>query len=294
MVELFIGMTTWDDAFFLPTSLQSIKNCFDGIVEYTVCVIDNESKDKSREIAADFGCNVIVKASSQADALNILLDRSNGKFTLFLHSDVALLTRELWRLLNVSIDARNVLVSPEDIGMGEFWRRSYGAGMPESSFMFWKTEQALKLRSFSLYRKWNLGSLLRHPLYYIPKQRFDFYGPHITHRIPAILELKGLSWTQMGVHSTPKARQQWYENKDADAKWSNDWAQYEYGFGNFYSLKGCFSHYHNWLTRELSPNNPARRLNGNGVPIAFIRGYTERFINDFQKNTIRFPEGHLQ
>jgi glycosyltransferase involved in cell wall biosynthesis len=294
MAELFVGMTTWDDAFFLPVTLQSLKNCFDGVVDYTVCIVDNESRDDSCRIAKEFGCRVIVKNSSQSDALNMLLDLSTGDYTLLLHSDVALLSKDLWGLLSRSSDERNILISPEDIGMGELWRRDYGVGMPESSFMFWKTKQVRKLRSFRSFKKWSWYSFFRHPLTYIPTRRFDFYGPHLTHRIPALLERNGMCWTMMDVHASPKAEVPWYTNHDADALWDDAWARLEYGFGNFYSLNGALSHYHNWLTRYLSPANANLRLNREGVPVAFIKEYTERFINHYRDNKLRCPDVRMQ
>ncbi len=286
MVELFIGITTWNDAFFFPTCLKSIQYYLDGIVEYKICVVDNESTDDSRQIALDFGCQLIVKTCSQADALNMLLNRSSGKYTLLLHSDIALLSKSTWPLIHNAIENKIVLVSPEDIGVGEYGRKSYGAGMPESSFMLWKTEEACRLRSIRVYGNWGLRNIVHHPFRFLPRYRFDFYGSHITHRIPALIERNGLDWLKMNVHPSPKLPEPWFVNNNTEALWEKDWGCYEYGFGNFYSIENTIIHYHNWFTRDISEHKKHLTLNRDRVSMEYIRAYTERFIRDFENKTV--------
>src|SRR3954463_907868 len=90
-VELFVGITTWNSELFLEHCLRSIRKTTDGL-SMRLGVVDNLSKDRSVEIARDFGADVKLEYCSQAIALNRLLSMSSGRRTLLLHSDVVLLS----------------------------------------------------------------------------------------------------------------------------------------------------------------------------------------------------------
>lgn len=290
MVKLFIGITTFNSSFFLPTCLSSIKRCFENIIDYKVCIVDNESNDTSRQIALSFNCDVIKKRCIQADALNILIGRSSGECTLLLHSDVALLSKEIWPLLKNIMHSHDVLVSPEDIGLGNYDRIKMGAGMPESSFMLWKTKEALSLRSLRIYNNYTLKSFVGRLFRSLPIYCLDFYGPHITHHIPKLLKLNGFNWVKMKVHPSTKLPEPWFINTDANVKWvENDWGYREYGFGNFYSIEGHITHYHNWFSREISDSVGHYKLDDCKVSVAYIKAYSERFKKDFEKDVVHLP-----
>src|SRR5689334_12979239 len=89
--DLFVGVTTWNSEQFLPHCLNSIRRTTDGL-RVRVGVVDNLSRDRSVQIARNFGAEVHLENCSQSIALNRLLSMSSGRCTLLLHSDVILLS----------------------------------------------------------------------------------------------------------------------------------------------------------------------------------------------------------
>lgn len=78
----------------VPTknSEGEIRRCLDSIklqshLNIEIIVIDNESGDKTREIAEDYGAKVVNTKSGRSQARNIGAKISKGKFILFLDSD---------------------------------------------------------------------------------------------------------------------------------------------------------------------------------------------------------------
>jgi glycosyltransferase involved in cell wall biosynthesis len=252
-------------------------------VSYKVCVLDNSSSDETVSIARRLGAKVIIYKCPQDEALNILLHQSKARYTLFLHSDVILLNTDWYNLLSKKIINNVVLVSPEDIGLGNYLR-TYGKGMPESSFMFFETKSLKALCNFS---KDYLKKYLKQPAYY-PIKHFNFYVAHITHKIPEILKNRSLSWIPMRVLPSRKLIDPWFQCSIPDANWGSDWGYYEYGFGNFYSLDGVVTHYHNWYSRQLHDDRSV--LNPNGVPLAYIHEYSLRFLTDYQNASVHLPD----
>ena len=114
-VELFVGVTTWNSEMFLEDCLASIRRTTDPKTA-RIGVVDNVSTDRSVEIARDFGAQVHVERCSQSIALNRLLDMSDGRRTLLLHSDVILLSPRWYPVCDARMTGNVALVSPEDIG----------------------------------------------------------------------------------------------------------------------------------------------------------------------------------
>lgn len=72
-----------------------------------------------------------------------------------------------------------------DYGCG-LYTRPFGAGMPESSFLFFDTEKARRTKKVVKYnRRFGIS---------FPYLSYDFYCTHATYNLPACLKEAGLSW----------------------------------------------------------------------------------------------------
>ena len=141
---------------------------------YQIHVIDNDSTDRTVELATAAGAEVYVQKCSQAEALNLIVARSNAKCTLLIHSDIMMLEENWFAECQIELDAEVILLSPQDIGCGPY-TRPFGIGMPESFFLFFDTEKSRKARI----TRWNRR--IRFPY---RKRVVDYFGPHVTHNIP--------------------------------------------------------------------------------------------------------------
>jgi glycosyltransferase involved in cell wall biosynthesis len=282
MVNLLIGITASNDEQWIVPCISSLRRTLQGVL-YKIVVLDNCSSDKTPIFAQQHGAEVISHACEQGEALNILLNQSHAEHTLLIHSDIIMLHQGWYDLLKQKLDKRIVLVSPNDIGLGNYLR-SYGKGKPESSFMFFATRP---VKAMGIIHRSHVKKFLKHPGVY-PLRHFDFYGPHVTHRIPEMLQNKSKSWHALNVLPSRRLPQAWFQYENSKANWDAEWGYYDYGFGNFYSLDGFITHYHNWYSRQLK--NDATELNPNGVPLAYIRGYSQRFLNDYQNDRVNLPD----
>lgn len=280
--ELFIGITSWNSALFLPVCLRAI---FDKTpnVDLRVVVLDNESTDGSAEIVRSLGAEVLVERCSQPDALNRLLALSDAPHTLLLHADVVLLDARWFDLCRSKINARTILVSPEDIGCGPY-SRPFGIDMPESSFMFAAT-QALRKTRILQWRSWHRLPMLHRAV--------DFYGNHVTHNLPQRLNERGYDWQPMLVHPSDAVAPPIYAPAFKPGVWSEELGHLRYGLGNFYSLDGVITHYHNWYERLNADVEPTSQLttgrDGTGFPLAYINAYTRAFLRDHAAGTLVLP-----
>jgi glycosyltransferase involved in cell wall biosynthesis len=187
--DVFIGITSWNSALFLPICLRAIQEN-SAALNLRIMVLDNMSNDNSAGIAKALGAEVLVHKCTQPDALNKLLSSSDAPYTLLLHADVVLLDNRWFDLCRSKINEKTILVSPEDIGCGPY-SRPFGIGMPESSFMFSSTA-ALRCTSISRWERWHGIP--------VPRRAVDFYGSHVTHRLPQRLSEHGHDWFPMLVH----------------------------------------------------------------------------------------------
>ena len=280
--DLFIGITSWNSALFLPICLQAIRDKTVG-PNVRVVVLDNASTDDSAAIARNFDAEVLIKGCAQSDALNRLVDLSNAPYTLLLHSDVVLLDSRWFDLCRSKIDDKTILVSPEDIGCGPY-SRPFGIGKPESSFLFAATGNLRKTR----FLKWQSWRSLP-----FPKRVVDFYGNHITHRLPQRLCERGFEWFPLSVHLSETVAEPLYQPDFAPPVWSHELAYLRYGLGNFYSIDGVITHYHNWYERVDLDVEPASQRttghNGGGFPVAYIKAYTQAFLRDYTQGALVVP-----
>jgi glycosyltransferase involved in cell wall biosynthesis len=246
-------------------------------------VFDNASTDGSASIARKSGAEVIVGQLSQGDALNYLMSRSHSAFTLLLHSDVVLLSDRWFEICRGNINATTALVSPEDIGCGPY-SRPFGRGMPESSFMFFDAAQVRRLKVWRRHY-WNRIPYLR--------LQFDFYGDHVTHNIPRRLQAQDLNWQPMLVHVSDTVGSPIYEPPFKPGIWTEELGHLMYGLGNFYSLDGTVTHYHNWYDRMDkdidSTSTETTAAGGQGFPKAYIKAYTSAFLADYAARRVTLP-----
>jgi glycosyltransferase involved in cell wall biosynthesis len=283
---LFVGVTTFNDEQWIGICLSALRRTLQG-VSYQLVVLDNCSADKTLEIARQSGAETLSYSCEQGEALNILLHHSRAKYTLLLHSDVVMLHPGWFALVKQQISKRVILVSPNDNGLGNYLR-TYGAGKPESSFMFFATRPAQALAGWDKsLLKYRLKKFRRKPFLY-PLRHFDFYGPHVTHRIPQLLEGRGRGWFTMDVFPSRKLSEPWFTYNQPGANWYPEWGAYDYGFGNFYGIGGVITHYHNWYSRQMQ--STLTGLNRNGVPYTYIHGYSRRFLDDYQYDRVNLPD----
>jgi glycosyltransferase involved in cell wall biosynthesis len=280
--DLFVGVTTWDSELFLEHCLRSIHNTTQGL-SIRIGVVDNFSTDRSVEIARDLGAAVRMERCSRAIALNRLLSMSMARHTLLIHSDVILLSPDWYATCSGHLTGPIALVAPEDIGCGPL-TRPYGAGMPESCFLLFDTAKAKRARTVTWLRRRRLPW---------PHLQLNLNHYYVTHNLPRTLEWRGYSWRAMKVHASPKEPEPIYTPPFTPEYWSDDLSYLRYAMGNFYSLDGQITHYHNWFDRvpkdvHLDSLETTER-NGKGLPPAFLSLGTRRFIEDLEAGRLILP-----
>lgn len=279
--DLFVGITSWNSELFLPHCLDALRRCTPS-ASLRICVLDNGSSDHSAELARQRGAEVLVRACTQPEALQTLVRRSRGTYTLLLHADVILLDPHWFERCTARLTGSTVLVSPEDIGCGPL-TRPFGAGMPESSFLLFRTEGLRRCRRLTWHRRHRLP---------IVRREFDFSGSHVTHNIPRRLAERGLSWQPMQVHVSNAETEPWFVPDQPPDLWCEELGHLRYGLGNFYGLDGQITHYHNWYDRVITPAGAAAPAAGGArrsFPPAFINAYSQRFLADLQADAVDLP-----
>jgi glycosyltransferase involved in cell wall biosynthesis len=281
--DLFVGITTWNSAAFLPHSLAALRRNTDQR-RTRVMILDNFSTDATAEIARSFGAEVVTRHSGQAMALADLFNFSRSDLTLLLHADVVLLTPDWLEVCARHLDGNVALVSPEDIGCGPF-TRPWGHDKPESSFLLFRTALARRTRRWQRRQRFKL---------LLPYRAIDFNGDHITYNLPNSLAARGLGWRPMRVHTSLPTEAPIYAPRFEAPQWRPELAMYRYGLGNFYSIDGVITHYHNWFERAFEDveDDSARTLpeTSGGLPLAFIKAYTRNFLEDLARGAVQMPE----
>lgn len=280
--DLFVGITTWDSELFLEHCLESVRRTTEGL-RIHIGVVDNCSRDRSVHIARGMGADVRVERCSQAIALNRLLSMSDAPHTLLIHSDVILLSPKWYSTCSKHLAGNVALVSPEDIGCGPL-TRPYGAGMPESCFMLFDTVKARKARTVAWIKRRGIP---------LPHLRLDLEDYYVTHDLPKTLGRRGYTWCPMRVHASPKEVAPVYTPLFTPEYWATDLSRLRYGMGNFYSLDGEITHYHNWFDRVPKDvpfdSQETTEGFGKGMPLAFLSLGTRRFLEDLQADRIVLP-----
>jgi glycosyltransferase involved in cell wall biosynthesis len=280
--DLFVGVTTWNSELFLEQCLRSIIRMTDGL-DMSIGVVDNLSTDRSVEIARDLGARVHREHCSQAVALNRLLEMSQARHTLLIHSDVVLLSPQWYQICSRHLTGNVALVSPEDIGCGPL-TRPYGAGKPESCFMMFDTAKARQARTWTWVRRKGIPW---------PRMHLDLDDYYVTHDLPDTLGRRGFTWQPMRVHASPHEEGASYQPPFTPEYWSEALGRLRYGMGNFYSLDGQITHYHNWFDRVPKDvpidSRETTEGHGKGLPLAYLSLGTRNFLGDLQAGQLILP-----
>lgn len=137
-MKLSIIIPTKNEEKFLPKLLESIKK--QTFTDYEIIVSDNGSKDKTKEIATNFGCK-IVKGGLPGRARNRGAKVARGALLLFLDSDTELETADFLEKAAAEFEKRKL-----DIGVPLM--RLKGSELDKLYFDFWN--KLTKLFQFSL------------------------------------------------------------------------------------------------------------------------------------------------
>ena len=282
--KLFVGITAWNSAILLGHCIDAVKRTTNP--ESTrIVVLDNDSVDNSRRLAESRGVQVINLRCNQAQALNHLFNLSSSEYTLLIHADVILLSEKWVDVCTSYLRGSTAMISPEDIGCGPY-TRPWGKGMPESSFMLFRTSLVRAVRPWF----WKQRFKIRWPY-----RAVDFYGEHITYNIPKMLNEQCLSWKMMDVHTSSTLSLPIYKPNFQPKYWQDSLGYYRYGLGNFYSINSHITHYHNWFDRvgteckDLNEESQATFPKEGGLPLAYVKKYTENFISDLDKGELVIP-----
>lgn len=278
MDDLFVGITSWNSALFLPHCLDALRRTTDGL-RSRICVLDNASSDRSAELAQQAGAEVVVRRCTQPEALQQLVRRSRARFTLLLHADVILLAADWFARCTAHLRDGTVLVSPEDIGCGPL-TRPFGRGMPESSFLLFDTAGMRRARRVVWRRRYRLP---------LPRREFDFSGSHVTHNIPARLADRGLRWQPMNVYVSNHEPEPLFVPDPDVTLWTEELGHLRYGLGNFYGIDGAITHYHNWYDRVITARAAESGRSRREFPAAFINAYSHRFLADYAAGRVDLP-----
>jgi len=277
--DLEICIPTWNSSLFLRQCLTQIRKTCEGL-NYQVLILDNQSTDETRTIAESFGCEVWEHKCSMPDALNELFKRSRGHRTLFMHADTILLHSDWFSLADKHLTDHCILVSPQDIGCGPY-TRPMGKDKPESSFMLFDTARLRKSRSIRLVQRF------RFP--WFPQRIINFYSESVTQYIPAELDKRGYQWKSMQVHVSSSTIDPIYDSSRVvpGQCWDDSLSTLHYGLGNFYSIDGVITHYHNWYDRILGGHPDCKEKSG--IPVEYIAERTRQFLHDFEANQVVIP-----
>jgi glycosyltransferase involved in cell wall biosynthesis len=280
--DLFVGVTTWNSERFLEHCLRAVKATTDGM-RMRLGVVDNESTDRSLQVARDMGADVRIERCSQSIALNRLLSMSSARHTLLLHSDVILVSTRWYQTCSGRMVGNVALVSPEDIGCGPL-TRPYGAGMPESCFMLFDTDKVRRARTWTWIRRRGVPW---------PRLRLDLDHYYVTHDLPDTLRRRGYDWVPMSVHTSPEDPSFVFTPSFIPEYWSDELGRLRYAMGNFYSLDGEVTHYHNWFDRVPKDvplaSTETTEGGGKGLPLAYLSLGTRRFLDDLSAGRLVLP-----
>jgi hypothetical protein len=97
----------------------------------------------------------------------------------------------------------------------------------------------------------------------------------------------------MTVHASPADSSNAYTPQFTPEYWSDDLSPLRYAMGNFYSLDGEITHYHNWFDRVPKDvpltSTETTEGDGKGLPLAYLSLGTRRFLEDLSAGTLILP-----
>ena len=102
---LSIIIPTYNEEKYLPKLLKSIKN--QTFKDYEIIVSDNNSKDKTRQIAKEFGCKLVKGGNYPGISRNKGSKKAKGNFLLFVDADCLIPKNFLKSAMN-EIETKNL------------------------------------------------------------------------------------------------------------------------------------------------------------------------------------------
>lgn len=147
----------------IPTynSERTIGRCLESIKNQTyknieVIVVDNFSRDKTVEICKKYNAKVIQINGERTKAKNVGLKNANGKYVLFVDSDMELTPRvieECVMLCESNSEIGGIIIPERSVG-DSYWvkvrdfERSFYAGTEIESARFFRRDLALQVGGF--------------------------------------------------------------------------------------------------------------------------------------------------
>ncbi|MEM3335898.1 MAG: glycosyltransferase family A protein [Candidatus Aenigmatarchaeota archaeon] len=149
-----IIIPTYNSEKTLAKCLESIKNQSYKNIE--IIVVDRFSKDKTAEIAKEYGARVFKLNSERAKAKNFGLKKAKGKYVCFIDSDMELTNNVIDKCVaTIEKDKRigGIIIPEKSVG-NSFWvmvrdfERSFYAGTQIESARFFRKDVAIKVGGF--------------------------------------------------------------------------------------------------------------------------------------------------
>jgi len=95
----------------------------------------------------------------------------------------------------------------------------------------------------------------------------------------------------MSVHWSDRVEEAVYQPVEDLKWWPQELSFLRYGLGNFYSVEGVVTHYHNWYDRVSDETMKASNASGQKrfFPSDYIRAYTLAFLKDLADGRVVIP-----
>ncbi|MEM5867309.1 MAG: glycosyltransferase family 2 protein [Candidatus Aenigmatarchaeota archaeon] len=149
-----IIIPTYNSGRFLEKCLKSVKGQTYPNIE--VIVVDNYSRDKTREIAEKYGAKVFQLNAERGEAKNFGLKKAEGKYVCFIDSDMELTKNVIEKCVNLmeGYEKLGGIIIPERSVGNSFWvkvrdfERSFYAGTEIESARFFRKDLCERVNGF--------------------------------------------------------------------------------------------------------------------------------------------------
>jgi len=116
---------TFNSEISLESCLESIS--IQKLVPFEIIIVDNFSQDRTKDIADQFDVVFILERSNVSEARNIGLEKSRGRYVLFLDADQVLQPGVFGEIVELMEDLEfGCLIIPEESGNDSYWERCLG------------------------------------------------------------------------------------------------------------------------------------------------------------------------
>ncbi|MBS7658897.1 MAG: glycosyltransferase family A protein [Candidatus Bathyarchaeia archaeon] len=149
-----IVIPTYNSERTIDVCLKSLRKQSYPNIE--IIVIDNYSKDRTREVAEKLGAKVLQLDAERAEAKNFGLKKAGGKYVCFIDSDMELTKNVIEECVNLieSDEKLGGIIIPERSVGGSFWvkvrdfERSFYAGTEIESARFFRKDLVERVNGF--------------------------------------------------------------------------------------------------------------------------------------------------